>query len=372
MEAQSEEAARSAAAASNESPAASTGRGDKRLRAPGLEDDAQWDTRRSHIGAINALQAICEETPEIEDTHLGVAGEDETLRKRQAHIERIARGGKSIVRVVSRSSVATRASTGRWVDALDKSRWTTRGFEQSLGGTENHVANTPALTHLKALLVHAEVRGHVVALGDCSGAFYQAPLKEERIFLETPPEAQVPPESVWEVLYAFPGLKGAPKAWEKQSAQVMEKLGMTRGRYDGCMFQRRSDQSKAARHADDFVVTVPREEIDKLVDEMEQKLQLSDVVRLYEDGDEGTFLSMGIRQIPGGYALKGRTSLVEDVLWVCRSPIRRVCRRPRPRTSMRATTSRSELWSIARIVNAWASYCSWRHIVQTFNMVLES
>ena len=58
----------------------------------------------------------------------------------------------------------------------------------------------------------------------------------------------------------------------------MEELGMTRGRCDGCMFQRRSDQSKAGRHADDFIVTGPREEIDKVLDEMEQKLQLSDVV----------------------------------------------------------------------------------------------
>ena len=34
-------------------------------------------------------------------------------------------------------------------------------------------------------------------------------------------------------------------------------------------------------------------------------------------------------------------------------------------------TSRSELWSIVRIVDAWASCCTWRHIVQTFNMVWE-
>ena len=94
-------------------------------------------------------------------------------------------------------------------------------------------------------MVHTGVRRHVVALGDNSGAFYQAPLKEERIFLEPPPEAQVPLDSVWETLCAFPGPKGAPKAWEEHSAQEMEKLGTTRGRYDGCMFQRWSDQSKA-------------------------------------------------------------------------------------------------------------------------------
>ena len=187
METETEAAAGPAAAASSASPAASAGRGDKRLREPGPEDDAQADTSLSRIGAINALQAICEETPDVEEAHLGVEGEDETLRRRQAHIERIAGGGKSSVRVVPRSSVTTWVLTGRWVDTMDKSRWTTRTFDQSLDGTENHVANTPALTHLKALLVHAEVRGHVVALGDCSAAFYQAPLKEEGIFLEPPP-----------------------------------------------------------------------------------------------------------------------------------------------------------------------------------------
>ena len=68
----------------------------------------------------------------------------------------------------------------------------------------------------------------------------------------------------------------------------MEELGTTRGRFHGCMFQRRSDQSKAGRHADDSIVTGAREEINKLLDEMDQKLQPSDVVRLFEDGDEGT------------------------------------------------------------------------------------
>ena len=140
-----------------------------------------------------------------------------------------------------------------------------------------------------------------------AGPFYQAPLKEERIFVEPPPEAQVPPDIVWEAPCALPSIRGAPKAWEAHSAQEMEKLGMTRGHYDGCMFQRRSGQSKGGRHADDFIVIGSREEIDKLLDEMEQKLQLSDVVRLFKDGDGGTFRSMGIRKLPGGYALKGET-----------------------------------------------------------------
>ena len=57
---------------------------------------------------------------------------------------------------------------------------------------------------MKAMLVNAEVNGHVVALGDCRGAFYQAPLTEDRIFLEPPPEAGVPAGYVWEAQCAFP------------------------------------------------------------------------------------------------------------------------------------------------------------------------
>ena len=93
-----------------------------------------------------------------------------------------------------------------------------------------------------------------------------------------------------------------------------------------------------------------------------------------EDGDEGTFLTLGIRKIPGGYALKGRKSLVEDVQCKLslRRPIRRVCRRPSQRISRRVTTSRSERWSVALIFDAWAVSCNWRHIVQTFNVVLGS
>ena len=49
-----------------------------------------------------------------------------------------------------------------------------------------------------------------------------------------------------------------------------------------------------------------------------------------------------------------------------------VRRKPSQRTSRRATTNRLELWSIARIGDTWASCCSWRHIGQTFNRLLES
>ena len=68
-------------------------------------------------------------------------------------------------------------------DGSKKSRRTTRGLEQTLDGTENHVAGT--VPHLKTLLVDAAVRG-------CKAEFYKALATEEHyIYLEPPPEAEV-------------------------------------------------------------------------------------------------------------------------------------------------------------------------------------
>ena len=114
-----------------------------------------------------------------EPGELDAADEDEHDfgRSRREHLGKIAGTGKSIVKIVPVSTATSRILTGRWVDTVQddgelKSRWTTRGFEQTLLGNENHVAGTPGLAHLKALLVDAARRGNAVALGDCSGAFY--------------------------------------------------------------------------------------------------------------------------------------------------------------------------------------------------------
>merc|ERR1712194_150720 len=87
---------------------------------------------------------------------------------RKEHLDKIAGEGKQIVKIAPRSSATSRVLSGRWVDTMQadgskKSRWTTRGFEQTVYGAENHVAGTPSLPHLRALLVDAAVRGHKVA-----------------------------------------------------------------------------------------------------------------------------------------------------------------------------------------------------------------
>lgn len=153
------------------------------MRSPkrALEDpDVEQAAHRARLNAMLCqLQASCKAPSVPEDEEYVHEDEDDFTRTREEHLEKIegAGDGKEIVRVVPRSSATTRVLSGRWVDTKQmdgtkKSRWTTRGFEQEIYGHENHVAGTPAMAHLKAMLVNAEVHGHVVALGDCSGAFY--------------------------------------------------------------------------------------------------------------------------------------------------------------------------------------------------------
>ena len=75
------------------------------------------------------------------------------------------------------------------------------------------------------MLVGAALKGHVAAIGDCSGAFYQSPLNPDRtestVWIEPPPEAELGPEYIWEAPPAFPGLKEAPRAWKTHIANVL-------------------------------------------------------------------------------------------------------------------------------------------------------
>ena len=65
----------------------------------------------------------------------------------------------------------------------------------------------------------------------------------------------------WEAVSAFPGLKGAPRAWDTYSANVLtNSMQMEQSRYDGCLFyrfepHREQVEEKAGRHIDDFLVT---------------------------------------------------------------------------------------------------------------------
>ena len=81
------------------------------------------------------------------------------------------------------------------------------------------------------------------------------------MWIEPPPEAELEPDYIWEAVSAFPGLKGAPRAWDTYSANVLtSSMQMEQSRYDGFPFyhfepRREQVEEKAGRHIDDFLAT---------------------------------------------------------------------------------------------------------------------
>ena len=218
--------------------------------------------------------------------------------------------------------------TGRWVDTMHddgarKARWTTRGYEQTLNGNEDFFSATSAMMHLKMMLVEAALKGHVAAIGDCSGAFYQSPLNpdgtESQVWIEPPPEAELGPDYIWEAVSAFPGLKGAPRAWDTYSAKVLtSSMQMEQSQYDGCLFYRFEPsqeriEEKAGRHIDDFLVTGPEPNVERFLEQARGKLNMQDAVRLYKTGDEGRLLAMNLRKLDSGYSLQGKPLLIHRI-----------------------------------------------------------
>ena len=124
-------------------------------------DEAGEDSQPVQMRRIAALMAECEES----------STSDDVAEARRTHLEKLTK-------------VKDRPLAGRWVDTVHddgarKARWTTRGYEQTLNGNEDFFSATPAMMHLKMMLVDAALKGHVAAIGDCSGAFYQSPLNPD-------------------------------------------------------------------------------------------------------------------------------------------------------------------------------------------------
>ena len=83
--------------------------------------------------------------------------EEEVHSAKKKHIDKLLE--KPVVKKVLRSAAATRPLSGRWVvtsrNCEAKARFTTRGYEQVLYGTEDFYGATPSLPYLKFLLVLA-------------------------------------------------------------------------------------------------------------------------------------------------------------------------------------------------------------------------
>jgi hypothetical protein len=176
--------------------------------------------------SLSAILEVCEEKQNtdyasmIKDTK--VWGQRQLL----ARLEHLALLEKHKVYDREVPPAGTRLMTHRWVDRdtfdTAKSRFTCRGFEQALDGTEEFFAPTPRECVLRLLLTMAELRGLVVAVGDAAQAFLQAPFREENpVYVKPAAEANEKPGVAWKLRKTLPGLKGGPAAWGDYATEIL-------------------------------------------------------------------------------------------------------------------------------------------------------
>ena len=139
------------------------------------------------------------------------------------------------------------------------------------------------------------------------------------MWIEPLPEAELGPDYIWEAVSAFPGLKGAPRAWDTHSANVLtSSTQIEQSQYDGCLFYRLEPsreriEEKAGRHIDDFLVTGLEPNVEHFLEQARDKLNMQDAVRSYKTGDEGRLLAMNLRQLDNGYSLQGKPFLIHGI-----------------------------------------------------------
>ena len=182
-----------------------------------------------------------------------------------------------------RTDTTTRPLTGRCgrtactTTEKERARWTTHGYEQNSERKRGYLVSDACDDALEMMLVDATLKGHVVAIGDCSGAFHQAFLKPDgtrsKAWIEPPPEAELGPDCIWEAVSAFPGLIAVSRAWVTYSAKVLtSSMEVEQSRYDGCRLYRleprgEHTQENVGRNIDDFLVTGPGPNVERFLEQ---------------------------------------------------------------------------------------------------------
>ena len=112
------------------------------------------------------------------------------------------------------------------------------------------------MMHVNMMLVDAARKGHVVAIEDCSGAFFQSPFHpdgtEGKVWIEPLPEAELGPDNEKGSCVGIPRTQGRTESVGDMRCESSHEF---QPRYDGCVsyqFEPFGEhiEEKAGRHVD--------------------------------------------------------------------------------------------------------------------------
>ena len=273
------------------------------------------DSQTVQMRRIVALMAECGDT----------TTSDAVAEAHRKHLDKLTKVQDAVIKVVPRTDATTRHLKGRWVesvldDGARKARWTTRGYEQTLNGNEDFLA----MMHFTMMLVDAALKGHVVAIGSCSGGpstkRFSTPTEQRakcgssrlqrqswdltacKILCRHSLESRVPRERGTRTVRTF---SRVPMRWTINDTTV-------------AFFYRFGPlgehiEEKAGRHIDDFLVTGPEQNVDGFLKQAGDKLNVQDAVRLYRTSDECRLAAMNIRKMEHESSLQGKPLLIRGI-----------------------------------------------------------
>ena len=131
-------------------------------------NEAGEDSQPNHMRRISALLT------EREDTTTS----DAVAEARRKHMEKLTKVKDAVIKAPPRTDASTRPLTGRWVGSVHQdggrqTRMTTWGYLQT-DGNEDFLDDDSDDKTSQTLLDDVALTGHVVGIGNCNGAFYQA------------------------------------------------------------------------------------------------------------------------------------------------------------------------------------------------------
>ena len=147
----------------------------------------------------------------------------------------------------------------------------------NLNGNEDFFSVTPSMMHLKMVSVDTALKGHVAAIGDLQRGLLPVTSEprrnRERSVDRATSRGRAGTRLHLGICVSFPGLKGAPRAWDTYSANVLtNSMQIKQSQYDGCLFYRLEPsreriEEKAGRHIDDFLVTGPQPNVERFLEQ---------------------------------------------------------------------------------------------------------
>ena len=152
---------------------------------------------------------------------------------------------------------------------------------------------------------------------DACSAYYQSPITDLKTVVR-PPRGEEPPGTLWRLLRAMPGLRGAGRYWQDHQGSIYTKEGYERFLGNPCVYYHRELRVKFINHGDDnFGIGTEANlaEYTRMMDE-NYDCSVGEVVGLADHLQKSCFfLKKEIKCIPAkGWTIEGNPQHVQNLI----------------------------------------------------------